>query len=136
MPSQTRERYLEDKKESNIVIWNFSTQYKYIPKGKALRVQALSPATVKWSSDNWETYHEVHTLDSALGIHFANLSTENLDHEQEIQFTFFWHDSEKWENQSYTLTVEKDRSVQQHPPMENATRPVVERDKIKVFLPS
>ncbi|MDQ3047706.1 MAG: glucan 1,4-alpha-glucosidase [Bacteroidota bacterium] len=136
MPSQTRERYLEDKKESNIVIWNFSTQYKYIPKGKALRVQAVSSATVKWSSDNWETHHEVHTLDSSLGIHFADLSTENLEHEQEIQFTFFWHDSEKWENQSYTLTVEKDRTLNHIPPVENATRPVVERDKIKVFLPS
>jgi len=132
MPLQTKDRYLIQKKVSNIVIWNFKTQYKYIPKGKILRIECLTSATVQWSSDNWKTMNEVVTLDSGLGIHFADLSTANLDYEQNISFTFYWQDSETRENINYTLSVEKDRSAQK--PM--AAQEQLERNKTKIYYPS
>jgi glucoamylase len=134
MPHQTRDRYVIEKKVSNIVIWNFKTHYKYIPKGKILRIECLAPATIQWSSDKWETKHDISTLDSGLGIHFADLATSKLNHEQHIDFTFYWYDSKTWEGEEYMLAIEKDRSAQLL--IETKARKKPERDKIKVFLPS
>jgi glucoamylase len=134
MPHQTKERYLNKKSISNIFIWNFNNQYRCIPKGKILRVQCLVPATVHWSADDWKTTHDIPTLDSGIGIYYADLPTENLASEQKIIYTFFWRDSGTWENKNYILTVEKD---QEHMPDKNTReRKVKERDKTKIFLPS
>jgi glucoamylase len=134
MPSQTRERYLVENKMSNIYIWNFGTQYKYLPKGKVLRVNCLTTATVRWSFDNWITYNEAKTLDSGLGVHYADIPTAGLDHEQEVSYTFYWHDAEKWEDKKYVLNVEKNKTT----PAQNEVqeKKAIDRDKIKVFLPS
>ncbi|MGZ3899375.1 MAG: glucan 1,4-alpha-glucosidase [Bacteroidia bacterium] len=107
MPQQVHQRYQVEKSASNIFIWNFSSRYKHIPKNKILRVQTLACATVKWTADNWETYSEVVTLDTGLGIFYADLATTGLSHDQEVSFTFHWHDSGTWENKNFSLTVEK-----------------------------
>lgn len=134
MPHQTRNRYIAEKMVSNIVIWNFKTQYKYIPKGKILRVECLSSATIQWSIDNGVTVKEVVTLNSGLGIHFADLDTANLDYEQQINYTFYWHDSKIWENKKYMLAIEKNKSAKNK--QEKKVRKHADHDKIKVFLPS
>ncbi|MES2590713.1 MAG: glucan 1,4-alpha-glucosidase [Bacteroidota bacterium] len=131
MPAQTKERYLSGKKnDSNIFIWHFNSNYKYIPKGKTLRIHCLASATVRWSTDNWLSSHDIVTLDSGLGIHYADLSTVNLEFEQKISYTFYWHDSENWESENYTLTVEKLHSAK----MQAAKGKRVRRPKMKVLL--
>jgi glucoamylase len=134
MPHQTRDRYLIEKKNSNIVIWNFKTQYKYIPKGKILRIECLTSATILWSSDEWETTNEIFTLDSGLGNYFADLPTSNLDYEQNISYTFYWHDSQTWEDKKYMLSIEKNIATQILKEVKELER--IEQDKIKIFFPS
>jgi hypothetical protein len=73
------------------------------------------------------------TLDSGLGIHFADLHTSDLDHGNEIQFTFYWHDAERLENKNYSLAIEKNRT---HVSNDSRDKIHIDRDKIKVFLPS
>lgn len=133
MPQQVRQRYMVEKNTSNIFIWNFNSRYKYVPKGKTLRIQTLALATIKWSADNWETFKEATTLDTGLGVHFADLETTGLDHDQEISFTFYWHESETWENKNCTLSVERNPDVQAKAAQQSE---MPERDKIKVFFPS
>jgi glucoamylase len=107
MPNQTYERYLSGNPVSNIFTWTFTNKYKYIPKGKTLRIHCQAAATVKWSTDNWQTVHEKQTLDSGVGVHFADLPTANLDHDHEVIFTFYWHEAECWENKNYKLYIER-----------------------------
>lgn len=131
MPNQTKERYLSGKKnDSNIFIWHFNNNYKYIPKGKTLRIHCTAPATVRWSTDNWLSSNDIVTLDSGLGIHYADLATVNLEYEQKLSYTFYWHDSETWESENYTLTVEKLHSAQ----MQAAKGKRVRRPKMKLLL--
>jgi glucoamylase len=134
MPSQTKERYLINKTVSNIIIWNFASHYKYIPKGKTLRIHCHTSATVRWSADAWATVNEVKTLDSGLGIHFADLSTDKLASDQAIEYTFYWHDAETWENKNYTLSVEKERSAQA--PAESSEQKKSDRNKTKIYYPT
>lgn len=133
MPLQVKQRYLVEKNTSNVFIWNFNSRYKHVPKNKTLRIQTMAHATVVWSSDNWTTSTEVLTLDTGLGIHYADLKTTKLDHDQEVSFTFFWHDTQTWENKNFSLTVEKNPN-QKVEVAQQGEEP--ERDKIKVFFPS
>jgi glucoamylase len=73
------------------------------------------------------------TLDSGVGVHYADLPTSALEHGENIVFTFYWHEAENWEGADFNLTIE--RSHQQHHVKEEQQKPA-DRDRIKVFLPS
>lgn len=135
MPPQTRKRYVIEKRISNIVIWNFNTLFNYIPKGKVLRIECMTSATIHWSLDNWVTINQMLTSDSGLGIYFADLPTANLDHDQNISYTFYWHDAKTWENRKYQVAIEKITS-EEDSPKETKLKKWPDRDKIKIFLPS
>jgi len=94
----------------------------------------MASATIHWTADNWETTHDMPTVDSGVGIHYADLPTENLEHDQKIIYTFYWQDAEIWENKNYTLTIEKTHAAPLREKIQ--IRKLAERDKIKVFLPS
>jgi glucoamylase len=132
MPVQAERRYLIEKNGSDLYIWNFNSKNSYFPKGKVLRLQTEADAVVRWSADNWLSYQDVNTADSGLGIHFADLPTADLAHQQEINFTFYWKNSCNWENKNYALRVDKDNSDPlEQTPGQGATV----RDKIKMFHP-
>lgn len=133
MPSQTRERYLVNKTPSNIFIWNFNNQYRYIPKGKVLRIQSLHPAVIKWTSDNWASSKEVRTLDSGIGVHFADLQTSDLGHDSQIMFTFYWPEAENWENKNYFVSVDRDLAILKR--SEGPNNPD-DKERPKMLLPS
>jgi glucoamylase len=133
MPTQVEQRYQIEKISSNTFVWNFTSKYKYIPKGKILRIHSRASATVRWTTDNWATTNEIVTLDSGLGIFFADLATSKLEYGREILYTFYWHDAGKWEGKEYHLSIEKN-PVPLHQDQETTQLP--DRDKIKVFLPS
>ncbi len=133
MPTQVEQRYQIDKITSQVFIWSFTSKYKFIPKGKVLRIHTRANATVKWTSDNWATTHEHVTLDSGLGIFFTDLATSKLNYGKEILFTFFWHDSGNWEGKEFQLSIEKNPTPVES---EQETVNLPDRDKIKVFLPS
>jgi glucoamylase len=132
MPLQTEKRYMKDKVTSDIIIWDFNSRYKTIPQGKILRIQCHASATVRWTSNNWETMQDVKTKDSTVGNHYIDLPVSSLDHDQKIIFTFYWHDSDTWEKKDYTVSIES------NPASVNVDtkKKVIDRDKIKVFLPS
>jgi len=138
MPLQTKQRYITDKNVSNIFIWNFVIQQKIIPKGKKLRIECLTAATIRWTTDNWINSFDIVTLDTGLGIHYADLPTSDLDYEQEVSFTFYWHESKNSEHKNYSLTIEKNPAILRDE--KNNTSELENkktgRDKIKVFLPS
>jgi glucoamylase len=115
MPTQTRQRYLIENKDSNIMIWNFTSLFKMVPKGKILRLQCLTAATVRWTVDNWITTHDTITLNSGVGIHYADIPTMDFNHDQKLSYTFYWHEAEVWEKTDYTLIIEKNNPDQRKP---------------------
>ncbi len=104
-PPQTVARYLKDKAASNRVIWRFDNQRTWIAPGDVLRIEALAPAAVHWTSDGWQTSHERKTRDTGLGIHVADLDTGKLTSRQTVELTFFWTDAERWEGRNFRVVV-------------------------------
>lgn len=134
MPSQTKERYLTQKLISNLIIWKFNNKYKYIPKGKVLRIHCLASATVRWTTNDWQTTSDITTLDSGVGVHFADIPTDNLDYGKKIDFTFYWHESQNWENFDYSLSIERDRSKVKSGEAIKEDKKM--RNKTKIYYPS
>ena len=105
MPSQPVLRYQSKKISSKLAAWRFNQKIRTIPQGKNLRIEALAPATIHWSNDNWKTVTDSETVDTGLGIHYADLETSNLSPSESIVFTLFWQEANKWEGTDFQVTV-------------------------------
>lgn len=106
MPRHTVERYIKRKNSSPYSIWRFSHKCRTMPAGKTLRLELLAPALVHWSSDDWATRRDNHTRDTGLGLHIADLPTENLPVDSGITFTFYWPEGDKWEGKNFVVRLE------------------------------
>ena len=62
---------------------------------------------IRWSGDHWQTSHEIHTAENALGVHLADLPVADIPPGSTIVFTFFWPDGDRWENVDFTVGIEE-----------------------------
>ncbi|SHG34258.1 glucoamylase [Kaistia soli DSM 19436] len=109
MPPQTVKRYQQDKVKAEVRIWRFTQKIRTVSHGRALRIEVESPAVVHWSKDNWATTEDTPTTLNAFGIHMLDIDTSRIAAGHIIRFTFFWPDSNRWENVDFEVTVERAR---------------------------
>ncbi len=106
MPPQTVKRYITDKVESNRIIWRFDEKRLTIPAGKTLRIELLAPATVHWTTDNWQNTRDSETQEiKGLGVHLLDLPTDNYALNTTLIFTFRWSLSNNWERMDFLIKV-------------------------------
>ncbi len=105
MPAAAAERYAPRKAHLPFAVWRFNLKCTSIPEDKILRIEVLAAATVRWSSDNWHTAHDVPTLDTGFGLHTAELPTKSLPAGTTIRFTFSWTDARRWEGRDFVVSV-------------------------------
>ena len=74
LPPQTVQRYLVEKTASPRLAWRFNHKIRSLPVGMDLRIETLTPATIRFSVDDWQTVENVSTRDVGLGIHIADLT--------------------------------------------------------------
>ncbi len=106
MPPQPVERYQENDTSSPYAIWRFNHKVHRIMAGDILRLEVLAPATVRWSSDGWQTSHELPTTDTSLGVCSADLPSDELRAGTDIVFTFLWKDDQRWQGEDFVVTVQ------------------------------
>jgi glucoamylase len=106
LPPQTAERYLKNKQKSVYFPWRFNNKPSTFPAGKKLRIEALAPMYVRWSTDGWGHCDEVRSVDTGLGVHIADLPTQELDKDAIVTFTFYWPQEDKWEGVDFDVKVE------------------------------
>jgi glucoamylase len=105
-PLQTVKRYQVEKHRAVYWSWRFNNKCRSIPQGKRLRIALLAPAMVHWSDDGWRTAHDLETVASGIGVHFADLPTDGLPSGREVVFTFLWLAGERWEGTDFTVRIE------------------------------
>jgi glucoamylase len=106
MPPQTRLRYVDNKVSSAYAIWRFNYRTQVVPMDRTLRIEVLAPAIIRWTDDNWNTVNDTFTGDTGLGLHIADLPVKKIIG-NEITFTFYWLESQNWENKNFAVAVEK-----------------------------
>lgn len=104
-PPQTTQRYLREKVRSPLVIWRFQCQTRRLPQGRGLRLEALAPARIRWTANQWAEWRELETRDTGAGIHLADLPTQPLAAGTRLEFTFFWTEANRWEGKNFELAV-------------------------------
>ena len=105
-PPQTVQRYFIDKVTSHCVTWRFNNKVRTIPIDAALRIETRAPAVVHWSTDGWQTVHDIATRDTTLGVYIADVPTAQLAAGASVQFTFFWPEVQRWEGADFAIRVE------------------------------
>ena len=106
MSLHAQDRYIKNKVTSFFFVWRFSWLCKNICKNKKLRIEVMDAAVVHWQLDNWKTSNDTKTNDTSLGIHVADIDLKKSSSE-EIQFTFFWKEPNRWENKDYKIPILK-----------------------------
>jgi glucoamylase len=105
-PPQTVQRYLVEKKESEYFGWRFNNKPRSMPRGKKLRLMLHNPGLVHWTDNRWRSSHDIETRDTGLGIHFADLPAHELKPGEQVDFTFYWQTSQKWEGADFSVVIE------------------------------
>ncbi len=85
-------------------IWKFNRQVSTVKQGYTLRIQALVPFRLRWSKDDWQIVNEIDSTATTLSIDFVDIPTDSQP-PSPIYFTFFWTDSQNWENRNYQVAV-------------------------------
>ncbi len=102
-PPQTVERYLKNKSEAKYESWRFNNKISKISSQKNLRIETLAPCLIYWTKDHWKTKIKSETKDLGIGIFFTDLGKFSAG--RKITFTFYWLESDLWENENFTIEV-------------------------------
>jgi glucoamylase len=65
-----------------------------------------SRALVHWSFDGWKTTQDSDTRDTGLGIHSVDLPTEKLRGGEDVTFTLYWPESNRWDGTDFVVRIE------------------------------
>jgi hypothetical protein len=85
-------------------VWRFDNRLQVLPPGKTLRFELESPATVRWTTNQWSTVHDTRAIPMD-GVYLADLETSELAAGTRLQFTFYWPDVNRWEGQDFEVRV-------------------------------
>ena len=100
------DRYLGDRSKcKSLEIWKFNRQVRKVKTGQTLRIYGLAPYQLHWSADNWHTTQDTPATPTKLGISYVDLPIAS-DRQGALDFTFFWIESNNWEQRNYTVLIE------------------------------
>jgi len=105
-PLQPVERYVKQQSGTAYAVWRFNHKIRRFRAGQTLRVEVLNPAQLHWSTDNWQTTHDLPTEDTRLGVHRVDLPTAKLAAGTTVRFTIFWPEAKQWEEADFAVEIE------------------------------
>ncbi len=101
------QRYVADRKrDCGHEMWTFRHRTRYVPAGRALRLIVEVAARVRWTTDAWANAREVDTAPAGFsGLHSLDLPTADLRSGEEVEWTFFWPEADRWEGENFRAEV-------------------------------
>jgi glucoamylase len=105
LPPQPVRRYQVDRVASRLATWRQNLRCAKIVAGMTLRIELSAAAVVHWSADAWNTVVDTPTVDTSLGVHFADLPTAALHAGTTLRFTFRWCDEDRWQGEDYACVI-------------------------------
>jgi glucoamylase len=104
--AEVADRYLVDRSHcKSLEIWKFNRQVRKVKTGQTLRIHGLTPYQLHWSADNWQTVNQTPATPTKLGISYVDIPI-GAQQQRAIDFTFFWTESNNWEQHNYTVLIQ------------------------------
>ncbi len=91
----------------NVVNWSFNNPVYECPTGKWLQIMTTAPVTIRWTKDEWKSCSDSNCTLTPEGTYVTELPTALLDKGVNVQFTFFWPQVNKWEEELQRLNPVK-----------------------------
>lgn len=104
-PVNTWKRYQGIRPEPSHGIWGPRYRPRKLQQGNRLTIALREHALVRWGINGWKDSQDYETWDTGLDVWVSELTVINLKAGETVQFTFYWHDTGKWEGQDYEMTV-------------------------------
>jgi glucoamylase len=99
------ERYCGSRRElASLEIWKFNRQPRAVRPGVTLRILALAPFMLRWTSDEWSRATSSISTHVALGFDYVDIPVA-LAQTAPIRFTFFWPKAEHWEGRDFSVAI-------------------------------
>ena len=105
MPPQPVERYIVRNTPARHAIWRFNHKCREVSIGRILRLELLAPAIVHWGVNGWHEVRDTPTVDTTLGVYVCDLPVQGLPARSRIDFTFFWPQTNSWEQADFCVVV-------------------------------
>lgn len=104
-PDIVFKRYAQGKKVGGSEFWMFQRQPATVWQGRSLVILLADPARIRYSRDHWQSWKEIGTVPSGIGVHVATLhEVRDLDVGGVAIFTFVWADGH-WEGKNFQVTI-------------------------------
>ncbi|TCV89489.1 glycoside hydrolase family 15 protein [Sulfurirhabdus autotrophica] len=104
-PPATWRRYQGKRPVIQHAIWLAQDPIQEIAAGQTLLVSLFEPSIIHWGIDGWQSSQNTATLETAVGMHVAEIDTKGLHSGQRVDFTFQSADTGKWLGQDYLIGV-------------------------------
>jgi glucoamylase len=105
-PDCVYQRYAKEKALGSTTFWLFARQSRVLRAGKSLTILLDAAATVRYSTDAWQTQHDLATCGGGLGLHHVTLdATRALEPGDSVCFTFRWEAGDRWQNENFSATI-------------------------------
>ena len=99
-------RYLGKRKQrTQLAVWKFQRQARFMRAGEVLRVQADAEFTLHWTTDNWQTWNDKKSARNSLEIDYVDLTEAASDAGTTLSFTFYWTSANRWEGRNYKIDI-------------------------------
>jgi glucoamylase len=85
--------------------WRLDQPVPSIPSDHTLRIELLSPATVRLSLDGWVTSRDIPARDTGVGLWLVDVCPDELQVDRSIVFTIHWLDPDRWQGDDFSVHV-------------------------------
>jgi glucoamylase len=105
LPPQPVRRYQIERVGSSLAIWRMRRRCTTMRCGMTLRVELAAAALVHWTADDWRSAADAPTVDTTLGMYYADLPTSALAPGRTVRFTLRWRDGDRWLGDDFAVLV-------------------------------
>ena len=104
-PDATWQRYQGNRPVIQHAVWLLQSQVQNIRAGQDLYIATLTPCTIHWSIDGWQSVQDDATQNTGLGLYVCKLVTEALFSAKQINFALLHPDTGASLGGDYVIAV-------------------------------
>jgi len=105
-PEAAWRRYRGVAPKATRATWRFMAPRASTPAGRTLRLEVMAPARVRYSTDGRQTWTDLNTRDTGLGVWLVDVPGSNqLAPGGAVDFTFWWPEVGQWEGRDLRVEV-------------------------------
>jgi glucoamylase len=96
-------RYKNGQPQTRVEYWLPRHPIRRTRKEHTIRIFAMENFRLRWSADGWKTWRDSDSRPTGIGGAYFDVSPEEAG--AQIDFTFFWPESDQWEGRNHHIDV-------------------------------